>query len=533
MRCSLFILAMLAAPCGAAGLLPADRPIPQAVDHYIGALLKDQGAKPAPPADDATLLRRLSLDLAGRIPTASEVAAYLADKSDGKKARLVERLMGSPSFERHLVEELDAMLAPEGRRRGQGNLRDYLTRAVKAKRSWDGIFRDLVLADESDPARKGSAQFLKARARDLDRMTSDVSSLFFGVNISCAQCHDHPLVHDWKQDHYYGLKSFLARTFEQGQFLGERDAGVVQFKTVKNVSKTAKMMFLTGKAVDAPGSDPKTAPKLGKKQPKKKGKGAEPPPAPKWSARAALVETALAPENRSFFARSIANRVWHRLFGLGLVDPIDQMHSENPASHPELLDWLARDTAEHGYDLRRLVKGLVLSDAYARSSRYQGQDWPGPRLFAVARPRPLTPMQLALSLRVATTAPGEFAKPGQAEGKIAGFDGGARGLASLIEYPRDDFQISVVEALLFSNSDRIQRDYLADGGNTIVGALKGVKQADKAAEAAILNVFSRPASAEEKAAFAAYVGARKDKPAEAYRQAVWALLASSEFRFNH
>ncbi len=92
------------------------------------------------------------------------------------------------------------------------------------------------------------------------------------------------------------------------------------------------------------------------------------PTPPKVSARARLVEVALEPGERDFFARSFVNRLWHRIFGVGLVMPLDQMHSENPASHPDLLRWLARDAIEHRYDLRRLIRGLVLSSAYARTS---------------------------------------------------------------------------------------------------------------------------------------------------------------------
>src|SRR5262249_39750932 len=117
------------------------------------------------------------------------------------------------------------------------------------------------------------------------------------------------------------------------------------------------------------------------------------PPAPKFSTRARLAELALEPAGRDFFARAIVNRVWQRLFGQGLVSPIDQMHSENPPSHPELLAWLARDMAENHYDLRRLVRGLVLSRAYARDSRYPGDRWPAANLFAVAPVRALTPAQ--------------------------------------------------------------------------------------------------------------------------------------------
>ena len=98
-----------------------------------------------------------------------------------------------------------------------------------------------------------------------------------------------------------------------------------------------------------------------------------PPPPPKFSAGPSWSRWRSQPGDREFFARAIVNRIWHRLFGRGLVMPLDQMHSANPPSHPELLAWLARDTIDHGYDLRRLIRGLVLSRAYARGSRWEGE----------------------------------------------------------------------------------------------------------------------------------------------------------------
>lgn len=537
----LFTATLFAPVAAAADLLPADRPIPAVIDHYLSAGYKDQNIQPAPPADDITVLRRLTLDLVGRIPTAAEVRAYTSSSDPGKKSQLVDRLMASNGFARHQVEEFDTMLAavePGGRRGGNGSLRDYLQLAFKDNRPWDRVFRELMLADESDPSRKGAAKFLKARVKDLDRLTNDVSVLFFGVNISCAQCHDHPLVHDWKQDHYYGLKAFLNRTYESGAHLGERDSGVVEFKTTKNVSKIAKMMFLTGKVVDAPGSQ---APARGenKAAAKVRGKakdGGPPPPAPKFSARAALADLALQPDQRDFFARSIVNRLWYRFFGQGLVSPIDQMHSENEASHPELLAWLARDTADHGYDLRRLIRGLVLCDAYARSSRYEGARWPPHRSFAVARLRALTPMQLAVSLRIASSDPEQFPatlKPEELDRRMEGIENAARGFAGQIEQPRDDFQISVTEALLFSNNDRIQREFLADGRDRLLGRLKEIKAPEQAIDLAVATVLNRPPSSDEKKAMLDYLAGRRDRLAEGYRHMVWALLTSAEFRFNY
>src|SRR5439155_18333135 len=177
-------------------------------------------------------------------------------------------------------------------------------------------------------------------------------------------------------------------------FLGERDAGLVKFQTTKGVAKQAKLMFLTGQVIDAPGMKELTKDEEKKEkeliEQAKKNKTA--PPSPKFSARKQLVDVALQPQGREFFARSLVNRLWVRLHGLGLVTPVDQMHSENPPSHPDLLAWLARDTIDHGYDLRRLTRGLASSKTYARSSRWDGPgEPPPPKLFALGRLKALTP----------------------------------------------------------------------------------------------------------------------------------------------
>src|SRR5262249_38023537 len=128
-------------------LLPPDKPIPEVVDHYIDAALKEAGITPAPQADDATLVRRITLDLVGRIPSAAEVQAYIGSTDPDKRVQLVDRLMASPGFQRHQVNEFDAMLMAGTR----ASLRDYLTRALEEDRSWAVIFRELMKADESNP----------------------------------------------------------------------------------------------------------------------------------------------------------------------------------------------------------------------------------------------------------------------------------------------------------------------------------------------------------------------------------------------
>jgi hypothetical protein len=441
--------------------------------------------------------------------------------------------MASPGFVRHQANEFDALLMAGTR----GSVRDYLTRAFGDNRPWDRVFRELLLPDEKDPARKGASPFLRQRLKDADKLTAEVSTLFFGVNISCARCHDHPLVPDWKQDHFFGMKSFFDRTFEAGGAVAERGDGVVKFKTVAGQERVARMMFLTGKVVEDPAAATATPPPKDKAraQAGKKVQQAPAPP-PRFSARARLVDLALEPEGREFFARAVVNRVWYRLFGYGLVMPLDQMHSANPPSHPDLLQWLARDLVEHGYDLRRLTRGLVLSRAYARGSRWDGGEAPRPQLFAVARVRPLTPMQLATSLRLATTDPlglPATLKPADFERRVEDLESGARGLAGLFEQPGENFQVGVSEALLFSNSERVEKELLADGGDRLVGRLRQTQDPAGGVDLAVRAVLCRPPSAGEKKAFTDYVRQRADRPAEAWRQLVWALLTSAEFRFNY
>jgi hypothetical protein len=535
---SLAVVALLLATSvvhAADALLPPDQPMARVVDHYINAALAEAKLRGALPADEATVLRRLTLDLTGRIPTVAELADYLASKDPDKKIKLVDRLMGSPAFVRHQALEFATLLRVETAGRRGGNnaaLLGYFQKALAENRSWDRIFRELMLPDEKDAKTKGSAEFLLSRVKDLNRLTIDVSTMFFGVNVSCAQCHDHPHVPDWKQDHFYGMKSFFARTYDVKGKLAERDSGGVKFIPNKGKEKLARVMFLTGKVVDVPGLDVPIKDK--KQRGKKQGPPAKEPPPPKVSLRAKLVELALEPEQREYFSRAIVNRLWHRFFGRGLVTPLDQMHSANPPSHPELLQWLARDVVSHQYDWRRLIRGLVLSEAYARGSRWEGEDPPQDKYFAVAQNRPLTPMQLAVSLRLAAADADKLPKPGaDFEKYLENLERNAARLATMFVQPGDNFQVGVGEAMLFANNDSLLREVLADGPGSLVSRLVQFSQPEQRADLAIRTVLSRAARPEEIQAMAEYLRERPDRTQAACGQMVWALMAGSEFRFNH
>jgi hypothetical protein len=541
MRCRLLIAACLAVSCafsvrgGAEDLLAPETPVEQAIDHYVNLKLQAAGASAAPQADDANVLRRTMLDLVGRIPTPAEAKAYVADPSSDKRVQLVDRLLASPAFVRQQTAEFDALLM-----NGTGrDLREYLTKAFTEKRRWDQMFRDMVAGEADDKEQKGAIRFVAARAKDPDKLTNDTSVLFFGVNVSCAKCHDHPLVPDWTQDHYYGMFSFFSRTYDVGEFLGEREYGQVNFKTVAGDSKDAKLMFLTGTLIDEPASQEpdENTKKEERKRLEELKKSKQPPPPPAFSRRAQLVDAALKDEQSTFFSRAIVNHLWNRFLGRGLVHPVDQMHSANAPSHPELLAWLARDVRARGYDLAPLIRGIVLSQAYARASRWDSADKrPDDSLFAVSQIRPLKPWQYGTLLKLATVSPDRFPADISAEDldqRMQGIEGGGRGLASQFELPAADFQVSVDEALLFSNSDRIAKELLQDNKDNLVGKMADATDHRSAAEMAVWSIYTRAPSDDELTALADYLAKREDRLPEARRQLVWALLTSGECRFNY
>lgn len=533
------VIAWTASSLPAQGLLlPADRPIEQVIDHYVGKALKDANVQPAAQADDATVIRRLTLDLAGRIPMVAETAAYIADTDPAKKTKLVERLLASQAHARHQAQEfLTFLQARDDPRKAakKSEISSYLLTAFQENRGWDQMFRELMLPDESKPGQKGVSEFIKTRVKDTNKLTIDTSIIFLGVNVSCAQCHDHPHVPTWTQDHFYGMKSFFARTVDSGGFVGEKDFGLVKYIPNKGSEKNAPVMFLTGKALDVPGMKDPSGEEKRKEQARldegKKSKKA--PAAPSFSLRAKLVDTALEPGQNHFFARAIVNRLWYRLYGRGLVMPLDQMHSENAASHPELLQWLARDLVDHKYDLKRLMRGLALASAYSRGSRLETETSPPENLFAVAQSRPLTPMQMAVSLKIATTdqtaLPADVA---ELEKRLAAIENSASGMTNLFPQPAENFQVSVSEALLFTNNQNVQKDLL-EGAGTLAAKLKHEPDLVRRADLAVRATLCRAATPDEIQTLADYMRRRADRADAACQQIVWALLTSAEFRFNH
>ncbi len=521
-------------------MLPQETEIVTAINHYVSAHLAKNGVNPVAPADDATLLRRTMLDLAGRIPHALEREWFHSLPEADRRRMLVDRLMQSPDFDFHHRNWLDESLLPN--QPYNDEFRNYLLTAVQGRRSWESIFREMMKAGVAEGPEKGAAQFLKSRVQELDDLTNDTAILFFGVNISCAKCHDHPLVTDWKQDHFYGMQAFFQRTYQTRKVsaLAERPFGEVKFTTTSGEEKKAAFMFLTGDQVtdrtpEYPAEERKS---LEERIRKLEQDDAEAEiVVPEFRPRDELVAVALRDSKDRFFAKNIVNRVWARLLGTGLVDPLDQMHSGNPPSHPELLAWLANDLVSHGYDLRRLIQGIVLSEAYARSSEWaQPSEQPAANLFAVAKTRPLTPQQLAASLHVSVRNPEQWPAIDATDEWIkrrTDLENEANGWVREFEQPGDNFQVAVDEALFFSNSQRIQDEMLRDSDDRLLGALRKDENQNQAIEILWLTVLGRVPQVDEINSANNWLDRIPEKKNDARTQLLWALLAGPEFRFNH
>ncbi len=322
-------------------------------------------------SSDGEFLRRLYLTVVGRIPSIEETRAFLDDKSPTKRTTVVDRLLGTRAYVRRMTNVLDVMLSE---RRGDGEVKRgeweaFLTQSIETNKPWNVLASEILGADAVDAKQRGPAKFLMDRSVEVNQMTREVGRMFFGVDLQCAQCHNHPLIDDYLQKDYYGIYAFLNRTYlfkpdkKKPGVLAERPSGGVAFKSVfTGDAGVSRPRLLGERQLDEPTIE---AGKEYKVKPDKKKKNLR--PVPTYNRRDRLAKLVLDGNNR-FFARNMANRLWALVMGRGLVEPLDLHHSDNPPSHPELLELLTDEFIATKYDVRGFLRELVLSRTFARGS---------------------------------------------------------------------------------------------------------------------------------------------------------------------
>jgi hypothetical protein len=546
------VIVLAVAPFGAAQA--GEEPLHQEIDRLVTA---QAGGPCNPPAGDAEFLRRVYLDLAGKIPTSEQAREFLADGAGDKRTKLVDRLLSGPDFPRRMQELFHAMLME--RRGDDPDWTAFLRRSFEANTPWDVLAREILDPDPEDEAARGAAYFYVRRLdkvgqqdTDYPGLTRDVGRLFLGVDLQCAQCHNHLFIDDYKQQDFQGLYTVYLNTFIRRDVTPPAIGEKVMAKKIEFMSVFDKVPLSTGPRV--PGDAEIEIPVFAAGEeflvpPDKKTKH---PGEPKFSPLEAVVGR-LATADNNAFCRNIANRMWFVMMGRGLVHPLDLSHGDNLPSHSELLELLARDIAARKFDLKGFLRELALSQTYQRSSLGAAtSDSLEPASYRAALEKPLSAEQLLSSLLVAAGAEEQSeqsprdapptagnAKPAAEQGKPDAADKRdelrklfVAAFANPPKEPEIEFSPSVKGALFVMNNSNVLALFDQRPGG-LVDRLSKFADPDALAEEFYLSVLTRLPTAEERADVADALARHADRRIAVLGQMAWALAASTEFCVNH
>ena len=523
-------------------VLQADEPLHQRIDRHIAAGLPDYDRTAAPVAGDAEFLRRVSLDLTGRVPATTEARAFLADKSPDKRSKLIDKLLAGAEYARRMQEYFDVALMD---RRADAKVpraawEEFLRNSFAANKPYDQLVREILANDGADPKTRAAAKFFLDRDLEPTIVTRDISRLFLGRNVQCAQCHDHPLVNDYLQEHFYGIQAFLNRSFlfpnaqDAKAVIAEKAEGEVSFISVFDPKKVQKTTAPT-----VPGWKPIADVKADKGKEYKIAPAKDVKPIPAYSRLAQLAAAITAKENVAF-GRTAANRLWAMMLGRGLVHPLDFDHSGNKPSHPELMALLADEFAQHEFDVKWLLREIALSKTYQRSSELpkQSGEMPDDRYLAAVL-KPLSPEQLGYSMMQATGLTDAFRKDLAAglseptlQAKLAPHLGAfLRMYGNRPGEPEDGFASTLDQTLFLKHGDHVRSLITPRPGSLVERAAK-LKEPGEMADELYLTIYCRPPSDEERRDIAELLRPAANRT-KALSDIAWAMLASAEFRFNH
>lgn len=514
------------------------------IDEHIRAVWEREKVRPAPVTDDSEFLRRIYLDLCGTIPKFAETTAFLNDTSADKREKLIDRLLRDPRFSQHQADVWDQVLfgrnPPGYQTNVRGAFQEWLRQQFEQNTPYDQWVRAILRA-EGNSVDDGPPMWLCQYNRKPEDATEAITQKFLGIQLQCARCHDHPF-EEWTQLDFYGMAAFVARleVVHVGKqknltrfAIGEKSTGDVLFTGPASGQKAGqkgepvKPKFLLG--------DPLTEPPLPEGFQEVKFASNKMPPPPEFSRKNQLAEWVTSAEN-PYFARAVVNRVWGQYMGRGLVHPVDNMSPANEPTHPELLDELTAQFIRHRFDLKWLIRELVHTSTYQRSSRGTS-DEALPRWFQHGRTRPLSAEELVESWRVATSYDESAYAKGRAdrEGKDRYRPFGSGYIVRFFGKPSDgtgNFQGGLHEQLYLSNGPL--GTVIGSGKGSLVDTLAtGNLDPETQVERMFLSVLSRMPNQEEKVTFAEFLAVEGRRPGDQLSEAVRILMTCSEFRFNH
>lgn len=487
------------------------RLIDQAIDDH----LKERGLTPSPVADDSALLRRMHLDITGRIPTLQRTIDYLADRRSDKAERELDVLLRDPHYSRTMAELWHNAIVPLDLNRRLINqpFVDWLTERFDKDRPWNETVRELLSAT-GDSRQNHALGFYQAHRRN-NLMGREATRIFLGVRLECVQCHDHPFA-KWTQADYWGTAVFFSRTQVKREsqpavrFMVTESAsaqaaaqstGTLKIPTnaIRNVGREVQAHFLDG-----------TIPKL-------QGEPSYRQTYANW----------VADRRNTYFARATVNRIWEHFLGRGLVHPVDDLDGLESPTVPRVLDILAREFAASDFDLRKLVRVIASTRVYRRSARPAGLETVDDTCLSHRILRPLSAAQFHDSLCVALEVRALDLLPER---------------ASLGSTPRErfinlfntqdaeeqsrDYSHGVLQALRLMNAKELSLD-----AERLAKLLPAKAFSREVIEQLYLRVLNRPPTEAERQRLARFV-ANQESSAAAHADVLWALFNSTEFLMN-
>ena len=501
------------------------------IDELVFANLQQLGIPPSEVCDDSTFLRRVTLDIAGRLPTMEETQAFLEDASEGKRDRVIDRLLASPGYADFFANKWTSLL--KNRRDEKSDITSnfafhaWMRDSLLANVSYDQIVRELLAATGTVVGNPPVAWY--KRVKEPKEQIEDVAQLFLGVRLQCAQCHHHPFER-WSQDDYYSLAAFFSQigrkpTSTPGEDLIFHKRGIATAKQVKTGADLKPRALGDDVGDISPDEDP----------------------------RLRLANWMGSPDN-PFFAKALVNRYWKHFFKQGLIEPEDDIRDTNPPSNPELLAALEKHFVESGFDLKQLVRVISQSQAYQLSATPNQYNIADQQNFSRFYPRRMQAEVLLDSINDLTDAKTTFANLPPGTRAVALPDNSYNNASELLKVFGRPEGASVCECERAQSSSLAQSLHLINS-NEVKGKLgvgNGRAQRLSQSEAPLderirelyLVSFSREPRPEETQAAAAYLQEpvlnAEGQPVDAktaarqnWQDLVWALMNTKEFLFNH
>ena len=501
------------------------------IDEHIFANLKQIGVPPSPICDDSAFLRRICLDIGGRLPSLQETTDFIANKDPNKRDHVIDSLLNSPDYADYFANKWTALL--KNKRDDAADItanfafHAWMRDSLLANTPYDQIVRQILASTGTIVSNPPVAWY--KRVKEPTTQLEDVAQLFLGVRMQCAQCHQHPFER-WTQAEYYHLAAFFSQIGRKPTAVADEDV-IFHKRGIAQTEHRKTRVMLKPAGLGEPEMDI----------------------APDDDPRLALVDW-MSKKDNPFFAKSLVNRYWKHFFKRGLVEPEDDLRDTNPPTNPELFDALAKHFTDSGYDLKDLVRTIVRSYAYQLSAMPNEYNAVDVQAYSHFYPKRMTAEVLLDSIDMVTESKSDFADlppgtraialPDNSYNRASPFlkvFGRPEG-ASVCECERVQ-SASLAQSLHLMNAADVKAKLTANNGRADLLSKASVPEPKRIREI-YLAAFSREPTAEEVRISETYVAKpRTDaqgKPLDSqrskrtgYEDLLWAILNTKEFLYNH